>query len=130
MKLLRALVLALAACMAAPIGCAGDDSSSSSEDLTEIAFEQLAIQKEHAPAGLTVLKRKAAFTNFFGQPPPTDVNFTRHWVVHLSQGMKNTGGHAINVVKIEKTGSGSQRTLEVYGHATSPGPHCLVTQAI
>jgi hypothetical protein len=44
--------------------------------------------------------------------------------------MKNSGGYNIGIMRIGKTGSGSNRTLVVYGLESSPGPDCNVTQAI
>jgi hypothetical protein len=126
---MKALLLALVVALGCTAGCVGGPAGLVSEDLTEIAFERLDVEKSAAPEGLTVLKSKSAFSSFFGQPPPPSVDFQRHWVVHLSAGMKSTGGYGIDVVRIVRTGSGSNRKLLVYGRATSPGPDCVVTQA-
>ena len=130
MKLARVLVLALATALSSAVGCSADDPGVASQELTDIAFVELDVAKHAAPAGLTVVKSTADFEEFFGESPPASVDFKRHWVVHLSAGIKNTGGYRIEIASIQKQGSGAQRKLVVRGHETAPGPDCFVTQAL
>ena len=131
MNIIRALLVSLALVSTTAVGCSSEEPGEASEDMTQsIAFEELDIQKPNSPAGLTVIKDTQSFVDFFGQPPPSDVRFSSHWVVHVSAGMKNSGGYDIDIMRIGKTGTGSNRTLVVYGLETSPGLDCAVTQAI
>jgi hypothetical protein len=129
---IRALLVALAATfIAAPIGCGETDPvDSASEDLTQkISFEEIDAHKSEAAAGLTVIKSAGAYHDFFGEPPPESVDFQKHWVVHVSTGVKNTGGYAVEVAAIEKKG-GKTKTLVVRAIDHQPGAGCVVTQAL
>src|SRR4030095_16012160 len=111
MKFARVLLLALATSLGSVAGCATDDDPGiASDDLTDVSFEQLDVSKWGSPAGLTVLKSKQAYVDFFGEAPPQSVDFQRHWVVHVSMGIRNTGGYAIEITRIEKTGTGTNKT--------------------
>jgi hypothetical protein len=77
-----------------------------------------------------VIKSSAAFSDFFGEDPPASVDFKKQWVVHYSVGIKNTGGYKTEITKIEKTGASGKRTLLVHTRDSSPGPDCIVTQAL
>ncbi|HJY63227.1 MAG TPA: protease complex subunit PrcB family protein [Ignavibacteria bacterium] len=55
-----------------------------------------------------------------------EVDFTKHSVIAVFMGVKNTGGFDIKIDKI--TSSGSKLTVSVI--ETSPGVNCMVTDAI
>jgi hypothetical protein len=118
----------------AATGCvAGEDTTGvASEDVTQtIAFEPLeGVERANAPEGLTVLKSAAAYQSFFGAKAPAAVNFKKHWVVHVSLGIRSTGGYDLAIESIRRTGSGKNRKLVVAALETAPGPDCAVTKML
>ena len=88
---LRAALVAFATSLVlAPIACGeSDPTESASEDLTQaVEFEAIDVQKGNAEAGLTVIKSSDAYEEFFGETPPSSVDFKKHWVVHVSTGVR------------------------------------------
>jgi hypothetical protein len=63
----------------------------------------------------------------FGHPPPASVDLAREWVVFYAAGARPTGGYEASVVSIARRCDGG---LRVVTRLVSPGPACLVTQAI
>src|SRR5262245_28381856 len=95
-------------------GCGADDAQGEAQDLTQsVSLIPLGVSKAAAKAGLTGLKSKSAYEEFFGSAPPASVDFQKHWVVHYSMGMRKTGGYGTEITHIEKTGSGTKKTLLV-----------------
>ncbi|MFO0612596.1 MAG: protease complex subunit PrcB family protein [Polyangiaceae bacterium] len=131
---LGALLLSttLAACAPeAPDGTDNEEESARSDaDALSVPFQKLAVTKSAAPAGLTILKSKAQYKAFFGQNPPSSVNFNQSWVVHYSMGVRNTGGYKADIVNVDRTGSGANKHLTITTLDTSPGEACFVTQSL
>jgi hypothetical protein len=136
LRSLAALLVAAAATLA--VGCAppGEDVGETESDVAEgdealdVAFVAIDARRSAADAGLTVIKSKGAYRDFFGSEPPADVQFNKHWVLHYSMGIMNTGGYGTEITSIEKVGSGQDRRLVVHTVDTSPGFGCFVTQAL
>ncbi len=128
------LVVASSALLAG--GCApSGGEGTASEDTSDVedgvvGFQLLDVRKSESPAGLTVIKSRSAYRQFFGAEPPQGVNFSAHWVLHSSMGVQMTGGYATEIESIDKVGSGSARRLVVTTENTSPGWGCMVTQAL
>ena len=59
-------------------------------------------------------------------PPPPSVDFSRDMVVALFLGERPTGGHAIEVTRIERTDGG----LAIRYRTTRPDPTGMQTQAL
>jgi hypothetical protein len=133
LRLIRTVLVAVAAFgvpAAVAAGCADDEVASADANATEgIKFEELDVRASSPQAGLKIFKSKSAYKKFFGEEPPAGVDFKKHWVVHVSMGMANTGGYSVDIGKIERTG-GSKKTLVVHATYNIPGPDCIVTQAI
>ncbi len=139
MSILRSLAAMLvAAATSLSVGCAPPSAELGSEEANavesdealSVAFVSLDVRKDGAEAGLTVLKSKQAYVDFFGQAPPAEVKFSQHWVLHYSLGVMPSGGYATEVTSIDKRGSGSNRKLAVATADTSPGASCAVTMAL
>jgi hypothetical protein len=110
----------------APVGEESDDLTTVKVDFTVLEGPR----RSAAKAGLTVITSTAEYQKFFGEAPPSSVSFNKHWVLHYSVGIKNTGGYGTEVTRITRTGSGNAKKLVVSTWDTSPGPHCIVTQAL
>jgi hypothetical protein len=121
--------LTLFAC-APESGLPTEDGAEDSDAALALPFVELAVTKPAAPAGLTVITKKADYVAFFGTNPPADVNFNKHWVLHYSMGIQNTGGYDANITSVERIGSGANARLVIAEQAISPGPMCFVTQAL
>lgn len=139
-KLLSALALGGAFVFSSSIvGCAPEspdgtddveeEGTRSESDALALPFVKLNVQKNPAPPGLTVLKTKAQYKAFFGSNPPSSVNFNQSWVVHYSMGVQNTGGYAVDITKVQRTGTGANKKLTISTLDTVPGENCFVTQA-
>jgi hypothetical protein len=133
----RPIHLALLAPLAAfPFACAPATDLGDLEDADErafelsLAFEELDVRKSAAQAGLTVITKTADYVAFFGEAPPAGVDFKKHWVLHYSMGVQSTGGYDANILEIEREGSGAGSSLVITTQDVSPGPMCLVTQAL
>lgn len=59
-------------------------------------------------------------------PPPPPINFSREMVIAVSMGEQRTGGHSIEIQKIEEGRYG----LEVLVSEAFPPPGALVTQVL
>jgi protease stability complex PrcB-like protein len=134
MKLFRNLILATMLLVPAAVGCAAEESEpagvAADEAKQSVPFEVLeGVRKDGAEAGLTVLKSHDQYVDFFGAEPPGGVELDKHWVVHVSLGVRNTGGYEVAVQKIEKSGW-VKKTLIVYALESTPGEGCAVTQAL
>lgn len=60
-----------------------------------------------------------------GNPPP-EIDFGRSIVVVIALGERSTGGYAVHVESVERTGG----ALVIRYAATSPGRECMTTQAL
>lgn len=78
--------------------------------------------------GAYVITTKAAWKRVMGTAAPADVDFSKEWVAFYGTGLQNTGGYSAEVTGLAY--SASLRSLIVSTHATSPGPDCVVTQAL
>jgi hypothetical protein len=130
--------LLAAASMVFAVGCApaGEEPESQESDVVsndealDVAFEVIDARRDGADWGLTVIKSKQAYVDFFGSQPPSSVKFNKHWVLHYSLGVQGTGGYGTEVTSVERAGSGNDRKLVVTTRDTFPGPGCAVTQAL
>jgi len=133
---LFAALLATAALAGCATDVAGDneDGTGQSDDAitaaVDLPFTIIDAKKSAAPAGLRVIESLAEYKSFFGAKPPAGVDFSKHDVVFYSLGVKNTGGYSVDITQITRRGSYGYRTLDVAVHAVSPGPKCMVTQAL
>ncbi len=124
-----ALVLSLSAC--AP----GTELDSVEQtDLTEselsLSMQIVDVKKSPAPPGLTIIRKKSEFVEFFGTQPPAGLNFNKSWLLHYSMGVQNTGGYEATFVGVEREGSGANAHLLIRSNDQNPGPNCFVTQAL
>jgi hypothetical protein len=69
---------------------------------------------------------KQTYANRRPQPAIPEVNFEESVVIACFMGMRNTGGFAIKVSEVRKSGT----TLEVVITQSSPGRNCMVTEAL
>jgi len=74
-----------------------------------------------------VFKSAAEYTIFFGRQPPSDVDFSREWLVFYAAGSQRTGGYEASIDEISLAAEGP--TLSVTTSLVSPGRDCVVTQA-
>jgi len=129
-------VAALTAVSSLLLACAPDSGleiGENAEDATEslkLNMVELDVKKSAAPEGLTIITKKADYVAFFGTQPPSNVNFQSHWVLHYSMGVENTGGYDANMLSVERIGSGANARLAIGIEEVSPGPGCMVTQAL
>jgi hypothetical protein len=119
------------------VGCAPDTGLDATDEATEsgrealsLPFVELDVTKADAPPGFTVIRKKAEFEAFFGQPMPAGLDFNKHWVLHYSMGVQPTGGYAARITSVERLGAGSQKRLSIGSLDVNPGPACMVTQAL
>ncbi len=61
-----------------------------------------------------------------GRGEPPEVDFTRHTVLLVDMGMRNTGGYAVTISSVERKDGKVVATV----HSTAPGPGDMVTQAL
>ncbi len=59
-------------------------------------------------------------------PPTPRVDFGNDMIIAVFSGIKNTGGFSITITRITET----KGTIKVFFEETSPGPSCVVTQAL
>jgi len=57
---------------------------------------------------------------------PPFVDFSKHMVVGVFLGPRNTGGYSVKITSVEALGNGAKVSYE----ESQPGPNCVVTQAI
>lgn len=125
-----AALLAVTAC-APEAPESGEQDDTSSERASELALEfvEVPFRKSNAQVGLSVIKNRTQFKEFFGFEAPSDLKFNKNWLLHYSLGSQNTGGYEANILSVERVGSGANARLAVGTEAVSPGPGCIVTQA-
>lgn len=64
---------------------------------------------------------------FDPNPPAVPaVDFSREMVVFVALGTRSSGGHTIDIVRVERLGD----IIEVEVKSTSPGPNCMTTAAL
>jgi hypothetical protein len=80
-------------------------------------------------AGMTatarLIRSENAYRRLFGHASP-GIDFRRDVVVFYSAGTKNTGGYTASITAVEKRG----QRLHVSTELVTPGPDCIVTQAL
>jgi hypothetical protein len=74
-----------------------------------------------------IFTSEAAYDNYFGHAPPSDVDFYYDWVVFYSAGTQDTGGYDASIEKIELSSTGG--TIYVKTRLESPGSNCSVSQS-
>lgn len=89
---------------------------------------------DNTMAQITVIRNEADWASFWDQlyashsPKPAlpPVNFAESVVVALVDTVRPTGGYSVTVTDIQSTSSG----ISVVASQVSPGPACVVTQAL
>lgn len=131
---------ATAVVVALALGATGClDRTPSCDDLTNpaktwpgcgVPFERIDATRQNAARGVTLLRGRGDYMQFFGTAPPASVNFNEDWVLHFSTGVKPTGGFDAVIESVKRVGPQGDRTLIVYTADVSPGQGCMVTQAL
>lgn len=65
---------------------------------------------------------------YFGVNPPSTVDFSTHYVVFYSAGVKSTGGYRASIKRVQRSETGY--TVFVTTSLESPGADCMVTMAL
>ena len=74
-----------------------------------------------------VIRSQAAYKAAFGHAAPADVKFgAGDVVIFYSPGVQPTGGYEASIVSVVQVG----RSLIIATHLSSPGPNCIVTDAL
>lgn len=107
-----------------------ETTSEDSQDLQSLKFVELDVVASSAPDGLKVIKTAEKFEEFFGEAPPSDVNFNKHWVITAGMGTQTSGGYAIEVTRVHKKTVNGEKQLVIDTTATSPGEGCIATAAM
>jgi hypothetical protein len=123
-------LLAITACAPEAPTDEQDDTSSERASELKLDFVEVPFSKSGAPPGVTVIKNRTQFKSFFGVEAPSDLKFNKNWLIHFSMGGQNTGGYDANILDVERVGSGVNARLVITTEAVSPGPLCIVTQAL
>lgn len=128
-------ILSVAACVADDsdeLPFAGEADEAAKADAATVALTPLTnvnISSSRLQRGGTyVLTSRNAWYRTMGTASPTSVDFSKEWVVFYGMGVRNTGGYSADVTSLGY--DADDRSLIVSTHATSPGPGCIVTQAL
>ncbi len=70
----------------------------------------------------------AQFETFFDQRAPAEVDWDAECVVYYSAGVQPTGGYESRILDVQSTEGG--RSLMITTSLESPGPNCVVTEAL
>jgi hypothetical protein len=131
----------LLSCGGTLLGCAGEVGGGVTDvDIERAALaaaaQELSFSELVDPAGIgTAGERKARmliaagrrYHAVFGHPAPADLDFNAgEAVIFYSAGIRRTGGYDASIQRIVLRGS----TLHVTTQLESPGPSCIVTQAL
>ena len=116
----------------AMLGCSaevGDDVAVTGEEL-RLAFTPFEDPEGVGPgserAVTEVIYSARQYRRLFGHAAPADVDFRREIVVFYSAGVQPTGGYEATVESVDLR----RNTLAVTTRLSSPGEHCVVTQAL
>lgn len=131
-----ALAVGLAACAAeVPDGelpFEGEASSLGKADHATLAFTAVDDATIVSPilehGGTVILTTPGAWRRVMGTPAPASVDFGREWVAFHGSGLQHTGGFAAEVTGLRYYAG--LRALVLETKDTSPGPGCIVTQAL
>jgi len=69
----------------------------------------------------------AAYRGLLGTEPPENLDFSREWVAFYAAGTLPTGGYSAHISRVSAASGG---LLLIETRLVSPGPNCLVTQAL
>lgn len=123
------LPLALAGC-GSPDPETTADIGSTVQELRTRNIPFTVFQDDIGTAGETetrrLFKTSHSYHAYFGHDAPVDVDFTKEWVVFYSAGVENTGGYDASIDSLRQRG----RVLIVTTALESPGPNCIVTEAL
>jgi hypothetical protein len=120
------------ACCLLPVGCAS--AGSSHRQVRFQTVEQASVSASEIAGGIHVLRSETEWSNFWSilkasylpQPPLPSLNFSENVVVALVDSPRTTGGYSITITHVLASGTG----VTVRAVHQSPGPDCLVTQAL
>lgn len=75
-----------------------------------------------------VIRSTSAFKTAFGTTAPANIDFSHEWRAVYSAGVKSTGGYHAESLHVRLSDSG--KSVKVTSKLTSPGPDCIVMQAL
>lgn len=78
--------------------------------------------------GTVILTTRGAWRRVMGTPVPASVDFDHEWVAFHGSGLQPTGGFAAEILGLRYYAG--LRALVLETKDTSPGPGCIVTQAL
>ena len=85
-------------------------------------------QDRQVQGGQAIITSAESWVEYAGSPAPADVDFSREWVAFYGLGVRNTGGYSAEILSVTNIASAELLVLET--KSQSPGPDCIVTQAI
>lgn len=109
-----------------------NDDDNDDQNETELSFETIikGPSSQQADAENYVINDQEKFNKlwmkWFRENSSTEVNFSKHTVIAVFAGQKNTGGHSIEITKI----IADDEKIYVYAIRSAPSPDDIVTQAI
>lgn len=71
-----------------------------------------------------VITSADAFEQYFGAAPPSDVDFSREWIVFYTPGLQQTGGFEASIQSVQYAKSG--QSIQIVTRLDSPGVDCQV----
>ena len=141
-RMLALATIALSCCQGR-----GNGNDNQSSDLQRVTFVNSAQQVSFSSLGkgqvppsddtmaqITVIRNEADWASFWDQlyashspkPARPPVNFAESVVMALVDTVRPTGGYSVTITAIQSTASG----ISVVASQVSPGPACVVTQAL
>lgn len=113
------------------LACGGEGATTTedSQDATSVKFVVLDVVAPSASEGLTVIKTADKYEAFFGEEPPAEVNFKKHWVITASMGNRASGGYSVEVTSLYKEKFEGKMQLFIDTIYRLPGAGCVTTMA-
>jgi hypothetical protein len=129
-------LLGLAACSSdagfeGDLPFAGDAVDLGKADVAGLASVPLDVDvasERRAKGGKAILTSAEAFATYLGTPAPEGFDFSRQWVAFYGAGVQSTGGYTASITAVRH--AFIDGTLILATHFISPGPDCVVTQAL
>jgi len=75
-----------------------------------------------------VFTSAAEYAAFFGRQAPSDIDFTREWLIFYTPGTERTGGYEAHIEKVSLASDGP--TLSITTSLVFPARDCVVTQSL
>jgi hypothetical protein len=113
-------------------GC--DNPDNDGQNVPFQTLEKGSVSPSQIAGGIYVLRSETEWSNFwtvlkasyFPQPALPSVDFSEHAIIAVVDSSRTTGGYSITITHILTSAAGR----EVLAVHQSPGPDCLVTQAL